>query len=84
MGHIYHPVKNLHPKMFPWRYVIIAISRVFLDSDYNGQNQGFFMLEWLESQMLLLLSLLLLPHINIINCLLFLHKNAKNHDYGLP
>ena len=42
------------------------------------------MLRLLASQLLLLLSLFLLYHINMINYLLFLSQNTKNHGYGFP
>ena len=81
MGHIYHPVKNLYPKMFHWWYVIIVISRFCLASDYNSYNQGF-MLKFLASKLSLLLSLFLLSHINIINDLVFLRKKLINMAMG--
>ena len=43
-----------------------------------------FYVTFLEFQLLLLLSLLLLSHINIINSFLFMRLNAKNYGYVLP
>ena len=80
MGHIYHPVKNQHTKMFLWWYVIIVISRFKLLIIIFKTK--VFMLHLLASKLLLLLSLFLLSHLNIINHFYFYVKTSRTMAMG--